>query len=214
MSRPSHLPANTQDGKFIADVARLGWVPFCVRDAFSWLPHPVGHLPRRRKGPWVWNWDMQSEPPPTPMPPDSLRCNECIFQEPIWSEGYAGCSHSWLHDRDQQCRAFFARVEFLKLRPDYAQVCCPIRPDVPSEDWERLSQTPYWSTGERFADFKPSLHFPSHFYVTLNWEALDEIGFYDEIEVERLRRFKEWTQAKTVETLGAFQLSLDLFNGA
>ncbi len=214
MPQPDHLPKNTRDGQFIALVEKLGFVPFCVRDAFSWLPHPVGHEPRRRSGPWIWFWEQHGDPAPTPEAPDSPRCNDCIFQEPPWSQGYAGCSHSWLHDKDQRCRAFFSRAEFLKQRPDYAQVCRPIQPDVPAADWARLSQVPYWSTGERFIDFAPSANFPSHFYATLNWEELDEIDFYSSIEVERLRRFDEWKRSKTIETLGTFQLPLESFTGA
>lgn len=42
-----NLPRNTCAGAILASVERLGWVPYYVRDAFSWLPHPLGNW---RKG--------------------------------------------------------------------------------------------------------------------------------------------------------------------
>lgn len=205
------ISRNTFDGKFIADVERLGFVPPCVRDAFSWLPFPVSKNGKGKKARLVWYWEAHDEPPPEIMSPDSPRCNECIFQEPAWSEGYAGCSHSWLHDRDGDCRAFMARQEVLELRPDYAKFCVPIRPVAEDDlDWERLSSVAYWRDGTRFCDFRPSLNFPSHFFASLNATWLDEVGLYAELEQERLRRFLQWAKDETLKRTGMYQGNLFL----
>jgi hypothetical protein len=40
------LPRNTRAGQFVDRVRRLGRVPNCVRDAFSWLPPAIPRAPR------------------------------------------------------------------------------------------------------------------------------------------------------------------------
>ena len=79
------LPRNESAGQFIATVETLGYVPPCVRDAFSWLPHAVGERGRRRRDKEIiWSWELYNDPPPTPRPP-GVRCSQCVFQEPRWS---------------------------------------------------------------------------------------------------------------------------------
>ena len=200
------LPRNESAGQFIATVETLGYVPACVRDAFSWLPHAWGERGRRRRDKEIiWSWELYDDPPPAPRPPGA-RCNQCVFQEPRWSQGYAGCSHSWLHDQDGGCRAFFSRGEMLARFPSSAGICRP-----PGVEHPRLLHVPYWSDGSTYADFGPSCNLPSGYCAHLNWRDWWEEGgqgWYVEPERERLRRFWEWARAQTIRQAGFFQDNL------
>jgi hypothetical protein len=204
------LPRNTHAGQFVATVEKLGYVPVCVRDAFSWLPHPWGKAGRSRDSGLIWFWQGYAGEygrPPSPEQPSGSRCRHCVFQEPSWSQGYAGCSHSWLHDRDDECRAFLDRAELLARLPGYAQFCQP--PQVAPE----LLHTPYWSDGTTYAAFGPSCNFPSGYYARLNvpeWVASGAERMYQAVEGERLRRFWQWAEEETIRRAGVFQPNLFL----
>lgn len=208
------IPRNVRGGQWIATVERLGCVPPCVRDAFSWLPHPytvtrgvvtwfwMGKNVERRRG----GIDYEADPP-TPQRPDSERCSSCIFQEPPWSQGYAGCSHSWLHDRDGDCQGFVARPEFLERQPSYAEFCRP--PSL--GDNIHLLPHPYWSDGTRYSDFGPSCNLPSGYHARISkpgWFEAGACSVYASLERERHRRFWQWARDKTAEETGAFQYNM------
>ena len=201
------LPRNESDGKFIAQVEALGYVPPCVRDAFSWLPHPYVRRGRGRRAEVIWFWELHDERPPTPQEPPGSRCSQCVFQEPRWSQGYAGCSHSWLHDRDEDCRAFYVRDEILARFPSSAGICRP-----PNVEHPRLLSVPYWSDGSTYADFHPSCNLPSAYYAWLNWRdwwmRSGGQGVYAAIDRERLRRFWQWAEDESIRQIGFFQGNL------
>jgi len=200
--QPGRLPENSNEGKWIAYVERLGYVPPCVRDASSWLPHPYV---QNKRGEMVWYWMAHGDPPPDIQPPGE-RCNDCIFQEPAWSQGFAGCSHSWLHDRDGDCQVFVDRTEFLERQPSYENFCHP-----PGLVDVHLETFPYWSDGTTYAEFTPSTNLPSGYFVRLNMPRLIRAGaalLYEVVDHERWRRFWQWAERVTVERLGAYQAGL------
>ena len=204
------LKRNTREGKWIESVRRLGQVPPCVRDAFSWLPHPLSKGKRGRGGRLIWFWmsHHQDQPDakfaPAIAPPDSERCYSCIFQEPAWSQGYAGCSHSFLRDKDGDCQAFVDRDELLAQHPSYHGVCQP--PGIPAD--ADLHALPYWRDGTCCQDFKPSANLPSGYHVRLNMRGWWNDGastIYGASEHERLRRFWQWAEQITIEREGVYQ---------
>jgi hypothetical protein len=206
MATPTGRPKkNTRDGQFIAQVEALGWVPYCVQDAFSWLPHPWGRANRTK--PLAWFWEPYGDPPPPILDPQGGRCIECIFQEPPWSQSYARCSHSWLHDHDGDCQAFFARSRFLDLHPAYTDFCRP--PSVPLQ----LLDRPYRHDGTPYGSYRPTANLPSGYCAWLNyrqWWDNGAAGLYSATQNERLRRFWQWAADRSIEESGAYQPNLFL----
>lgn len=214
LTKKGSISHGTSSGQFIKTVEKLGYVPPCVRDAFSWLQHPFGRVGRGTKAQIIWFWQYYEGTefgrPPEILKPDSARCGECVFQEPPWSQGYAGCSHSWLHNHDGDCQAFFSRAEFLKLRPDYAEFC--VKPPLICDDTDvaHLGSLAYWADGTCYDDLPhATLNIPSSYYASLNMEWLHESGLYSAIEAERLRRFWQWTEEEA-KKVGMYQYNMFL----
>lgn len=215
MSTPGKLGRNVRNGRWISDVEQLGYVPPCVRDAFSWLPHGFIKHGRGKSARLVWDWQVRDGKPQTPQAPDSERCNRCIFQEPKWSQSYAGCSHSWLHDRDGNCQAFFDRAELIAKDARWAEFCKPPVLDdraTDGDDASALLAAPYLADGTRWIDIQPSCNLPSAYYAQLNNRALmDCFGkVYLWVEGERLRRFWEWARDEVTAETGSFQYNMFL----
>jgi hypothetical protein len=212
------IPKNTRSGGQIATVERLGYVPPCVKDAFSWLPHPYGMVGRGKKAKPMWFWEAHLEnrrpvpngnPPPAILAADGQRCHRCVFQEPAWSQNHAMCSHSWLNDHGGECRVFIDRDEFLEVQPGYARFCRPPKlADAPDE----LMSRPYRPDGTLYSEYRSSCNLPSGYVARLNmpkWYAA-AASLYGLVEQERLRRFWQWAREETTKQIGVFQLNMFL----
>jgi|GEM_PF-5118766 len=200
---------------FVRDVKRLGHVPFCVRDAFSWLPHPGGNTGTRKHPQYNWYWVKQGDSAPAKLP-CGQRCHNCIFQEPTWAQGHAGCTMSWLNDDDGDCRAFISREQIREVHgTKFDDTCVPMFPFEGIDDatCERLANSPYWSDSTTFASFQPTLNFPSEYYARLNWETWYENGgwkLYAHTQAERMRRFMQYAGDKELQKRGVRQLDLPI----
>ena len=204
------------DDSFARDVKRLGYVPFCVRDAFSWLPHSFTNFGTRKHPRIDWYWMQGGDDVPAKQP-CGKRCPDCIFQEPEWSQGHAACAMSWLNDDDGDCRAFISRQEFRAQHgTTFDEICMPMAPTSEEMDpatWARLAQAPYWSDGTPFTTFQPSLNFPSEYYALLNWQEWYENGggqLYAHTRRERMRRFEQYADDKELQKRGVLQLDLPI----
>lgn len=219
MKKSLPLRANSPEGALIRDALATGVVPFCVRDAFSWLPHPYGNIGTRKHPNFVWGWNHGHGDERDRVPdkqPCGKRCANCVFQEPAWSQGHAACSMSWLHDDDGDCRAFLARADILAEHPHLENCCVPLHPfdaQIPDEARERMSNEPYWSDGTTFAEFKPSCNFPSEYYAMLNWREWYQNGgwqLYEPAQRERLRRLEQYADDLELQKRGFRQLDLPI----
>lgn len=204
------LKKNIRLGEMAAAVAQLGYVPPCVADAFSWLPHPFTQVGRGRKKKVLWFWEVYGDPPPAQSEWNGQRCGECIFQEPKWSQKYPRCAHSWCHDDDGDCQAFYSVDEFLEVNPSYADFC-----RVPTLDGsEHLLDTPYLPDGTTYREFKPCCRFPSHHHarIDMTWWYQNEAvrNTYAAVEYERLRRFQQHVAEETAREEGGYQMDMFL----
>jgi len=219
MTVPGRIAKNTKAGQTIAQVEQLGRVPPCVRDAFSWLPYPWGKIGHGKNAKKVWFWEYNATmparsqaaptlaPPPPIQAPSSERCNLCIFQEPEWSQGYAGCSHSWLWDHDGDCQAFYSRDELLARRPEFADFCKV--PALPELEGDPVLDRPYRPGGKPYSVFTASCHWPSAYIANLNMRAFAQYAHsvYSAVMAERWRRFWQWAEEETLKREGRFQYS-------
>ncbi len=210
-SHQARLDASTSDGEMARSVRRLGYVPPCVKDAFSWLPHAYAMKGRGKKARPYWFWEVGQGDLAAPPMNDGLRCVTCVFREPEWSQTYAGCSYSWLNDHDGECQMYWKVEEAVAHSPALATFCRKPRLQYPE-----LELRPYLADGRTYAelpDFSP--HLPNRYIGLLNYRewvnntpAMQAI--YQCAEAERLRRFRQWEIDKTIEVKGAFQLNLFL----
>ncbi len=179
-TRDGKIARNYGDGEMLLGTLERGWVYTSVREAFSWLPPAV---PPR----------LSEQRDAGPQPPSGNRCASCVFQEPEWSQGHANCSHSWLHDHDDDCRAYHSKAEVISQNPGYAQFC----PVTKSQDWpeELVDVFPGW---KRWDDLHPSCNFPSHYCAMLNlpgWYSHPAVqAMYQAVDRERFRRFYQWAK--------------------
>jgi len=215
MGKQPGISRNTKTGRWIYDVETLGYVPPCVRDAFSWLPHGWIKHGRGKSARLVWDWQTRDGGPHQPQTPDSDRCTRCIFQEPKWSQGYAGCSHSWLHDRDGDCRAFVDAKDMIERDQRWATFChVPVLDPsmADGDDVALLITSPYLPDGTRWMDLTASCNIPSSYYAQLNMPAFLNFfqDVYGSLEIERLRRFRQWSADEIERETGFYQYNMFL----